>query len=60
MSFPTPELHERRYDLDGAHPGIVRAVYNAIDGLTMARYRPSAYRLDKSCWARRRKTHWLA
>ncbi|MDE2767019.1 MAG: helicase-related protein [Acidobacteriota bacterium] len=47
VSFPTPELHERRYDLDGAHPGIVRAVFNAIDGLTMARYRPSAYRRDK-------------
>ncbi len=47
VSFPAPELHERRYDLDGAHPGIVQAVYNAIDGLTMARYRPSAYRLDK-------------
>ena len=47
VSFPNPELHERRYDLDGAHPGIVRAVYNAIDSLTMARYRPTAYRLDK-------------
>ena len=47
VSFPKPELHERRYDLDGAHPGIVQAVYNAIEGLTMARYRPSAYRLDK-------------
>ena len=47
VSFPKPELHERRYDLDGAHPGIVRAVYNAIDSLTMARYRPTAYRLDK-------------
>lgn len=46
VSFPTPELHERRYDMDGTHPGIVREVYNAIDGLTMARYRPSAYRLD--------------
>ena len=47
VSFPKPELHERRYDLDGAHPGIVRAVYNAIDSLTMARYRPTAYRLDR-------------
>ena len=47
VSFPNPELHERRYDLDGAHPGIVQAVYNAIDSLTMARYRPTAYRLDR-------------
>lgn len=47
VSFPTPELHERRYDLDGAHPGIVREVYNAIESLTMARYRPTAYRLDR-------------
>ena len=47
VSFPTPELHERRYDLDGAHPGIVREVHNAIEGLTMARYRPTAYRLDR-------------
>ena len=52
VSFPTPELHERRYDLDGAHPGIVQAVYNAIDGLTMARYRPSAYRLDSPAGSR--------
>ena len=47
VSFPMPELHERRYDLDGAHPGIVLEVYNAIESLTMARYRPTAYRLDK-------------
>ncbi len=47
VSFPAPELHERRYDLDGAHPGIVREVYNAIESLTMARYRPTAYRLDR-------------
>ncbi len=52
VSFPTPELHERRYDLDGTHPGIVRAVFNAIDGLTMARYRPSAYRLDNPAGSR--------
>ena len=47
VKFPEPELHERRYDLDSAHPGIVQAVYDGIDGLTMARYRLSAYRLDK-------------
>ena len=46
VKFPEPELHERRYDLDSAHPGIVQAVYDGIDGLTMARYRLSAYRLD--------------
>ena len=47
VKFPEPELHERRYDLDSAHPGIVQAVYDGIDGLTMARYRLSAYRVDK-------------
>ena len=47
VKFPEPELHERRYDLDRAHPGIVQSIYDGIDRLTMARYRPSAYRLDK-------------
>ncbi len=47
VKFPEPELRERRYDLDRAHPGIVQAIYDGIDGLTMARYRLSAYRLDK-------------
>jgi len=46
VKFPEPELHERRYDLDIAHPGIVQFVYDGIDGLTMARYRMSAYRVD--------------
>ena len=47
VKFPEPELHERRYDLDRAHPGLVQAIYDGIDGLTMARYCLSAYRLDK-------------
>ena len=47
VKFPEPELHERRYDLDNAHPGIVQFIYDGIDGLTMARYRLSAYRLDE-------------
>ena len=47
VKFPEPELHERRYDLDIAHPGIVQFIYDGIDGLKMARYRLSAYRLDK-------------
>lgn len=47
VKFPTPELHESRYDLDQAHPGIVQFVYDSIDGLTMARYRLSAYRRDE-------------
>ena len=47
VRFPEPELHERRYDLDNAHPGIVQAIYDGIDGLTMARYRLSAYRIDR-------------
>ena len=47
VRFPTPELHERRYDLDRAHPGLVRDMAAGIGALTMARYRPSAYRTDK-------------
>ena len=47
MKFPEPELHERRYDLDSAHPGIVQSIYDGIEGLKMARYRLSAYSLDK-------------
>ena len=47
VKFPEPELHECRYDLDSAHPGIVQSIYDGIDGLTMARYRLSAYRIDK-------------
>ena len=47
VKFPEPELHERRYDLDSVHPGLVQAIYDGIDGLTMARYRLSAYRVDK-------------
>ncbi len=47
VKFPEPELHEFRYDLDSAHPGVVQSIYDWIDGLAMARYRPSAYRTDK-------------
>ena len=47
VKFPEPELHERRYDLDGSLPGLVQAIYDGIDALKMARYRPSSYRLDK-------------
>ncbi len=46
VRFPEPELREHRYDLDRAHPGLAAAVADGIDGLTMARYRPSAYRVD--------------
>ena len=46
VRFPMPELQERRYDLDLSHPGIVQAMADGIDALTMARYRPSAYRTD--------------
>ena len=46
VKFPEPELHERRYDLDSAHPEIVRSIKNGIASLTMARYRPSAYPSD--------------
>ena len=46
VKFPDPELHEFRYDLDSTHPGIVQSIYRGINGLTMARYRLSAYELD--------------
>ena len=48
VKFPEPELRERRYDLDRAHPGIVQSIYDGIDGLKMARYRLSSpsYRID--------------
>lgn len=46
VRFPEPELKECRYDLDEADPDIAQSIYDGIDGLTMARYRPSAYRTD--------------
>jgi len=45
VRFPTPRLTTVRYDLDGPHPGLPERIADAIDGLTMARYRPSAYEL---------------
>ena len=47
VKFPEPQLKECRYDLDRAHPGIVQSIYDGIDGLKMARYRLSFYRLDR-------------
>ena len=46
VSFPTPVLSTERYDLDAAFPGLVHTITASLTGLTMARYRPSAYRLD--------------
>src|ERR1700694_1769066 len=43
VRFPTPAPETRRYDLDAAHKGLFDEITNAISGLTMARYRPSAY-----------------
>jgi superfamily II DNA or RNA helicase len=43
VRFPTPILHTTRYDLDDAHPGLFDEITGLISGLTMARYRPSAY-----------------
>lgn len=45
VRFPTPKLSTVRYDLDGNHPGLLERIADAIDSLTMARYRPSAYEL---------------
>jgi superfamily II DNA or RNA helicase len=46
VRFPTPILNTHRYDLDGAHPGLVESIAGEIDALTMARYRPSAFDLS--------------
>ena len=45
VAFPTPQLTTERYDLDAAYPGLVRKITANVGALTMARYRPSAYRL---------------
>lgn len=45
VRFPEPSLRTHRYDLDAAHPGLFESVADQIDGLTMARYRPSAFDL---------------
>lgn len=46
VRFPKPRLRTHRYDLDGAHPGLLDRIATHIDALTMARYRPSAYELE--------------
>lgn len=46
VRFPTPQLTTRRYDLDAAHPGLLDGIATAIEALTMARYRPSAFDLQ--------------
>ncbi len=46
VKFPKPELHQRRYDLDSVYPGIVNTIADGVAGLTMVRYRLSAYRVD--------------
>jgi superfamily II DNA or RNA helicase len=48
VRFPKPQLIERRYDLDRAYPNIVHDIVRCIDSLTMARYRPTAYRKEKA------------
>ena len=46
VAFPAPQLATERYDLDEAYPGLVREITANVGALNMARYRPSAYRLD--------------
>jgi len=45
VAFPTPVLSTERYDLDSAYPGLLDAITGRVSELSMARYRPSAYRL---------------
>ena len=44
VRFPEPRLATERYDLDAVWPGLVREITGAVESLTLARYRPSAYR----------------
>lgn len=46
VRFPDPLTATRRYDLDASHTGLFEDIVAAIEQLTMARYRPSAYELD--------------
>ncbi|MXY03010.1 MAG: hypothetical protein F4190_01395 [Acidimicrobiales bacterium] len=48
VAFPEPQLSTERYDLDSAFPGLVQTITGNLGQLTMARYRPSAYRRDGS------------
>ena len=47
VSFPEPVMQTERYDLDMAFPGVVSDIAGTISELKMARYRPSAYMLDR-------------
>jgi superfamily II DNA or RNA helicase len=47
VRFPKPSLRTHRYDLDVAHPGLFESIASEIDALTMARYRPSAFDLQR-------------
>lgn len=47
VRFPQPDLKTERYDLDGAHPGLVGDITGWIADLSMARYRPSAFELGR-------------
>ena len=45
VQFPAPVLSVERYDLDTAHPNLVSDITSRLGQLTMARYRPSAFRI---------------
>ncbi len=74
VTFPAPLLATERYDLDDAYPGLVAEITAKVDALTMARYRPSTYRLDgdeevreivmsallRSCILKRFESCWYA
>jgi len=48
VTFPTPRLTTKRYDLDEAYPNLVAEITTRIGTLKMARYRPSRYHRDTS------------
>ncbi|MEX2375864.1 MAG: helicase-related protein, partial [Dehalococcoidia bacterium] len=47
VRFPEPVLTTERYDLDDAYPDLVLEITVNVGNLSMARYRPSAYRIGE-------------
>ncbi len=56
VAFPKPTLETRRYDFDKAHPGLVQEIAELVGRLSMARYRPSEYRVEGAGEQRREVT----
>ena len=46
LRFPEPELVTERYEIDAVWPDLVADLTAVVEELTLARYRPDAYRKD--------------